>query len=128
MPKILIIYQSKTGNTKAMAEAVEKGVRKEGVEVTIKKIEDTHVDDLLAPDGIIIGSPTYFAADIAYHYNKFIERKFDKVINIWGADHQGHVPRMKAVISALSLSKDDMVVLAKDFDRELKNNQTLFHI
>lgn len=65
MPKILLIYQSKTGNTKAMAEVVERGVRKEGVEVTMKRIEDAHVDDLLAPDGIIIGSPTYFAATTA---------------------------------------------------------------
>jgi NAD(P)H dehydrogenase (quinone) len=65
MPKILIIYQSKTGNTKAMAEAVEKGVRKEGVEVTMKRVEDAHVDDFLEPDGIIIGSPTYFAATTA---------------------------------------------------------------
>jgi len=45
-------------------------------------------------DNVVVrgdGSPTYFASDIAYHYNKFVERKFDKVINIWGADHQGHV-------------------------------------
>ncbi|MBN1693097.1 MAG: arginine--tRNA ligase, partial [Dehalococcoidales bacterium] len=57
-------------------------------------------------DNVVIrgnGSPTYFAADIAYHYNKFIERKFDKVINIWGADHMGHVSRMKAVVSALGI-------------------------
>ncbi len=57
-------------------------------------------------DNVIIrgnGSPTYFAADIAYHYNKFIERKFDRVIDIWGADHMGHVSRMKAVVSALGI-------------------------
>ena len=57
-------------------------------------------------DNVVIrsnGSPTYFAADIAYHYNKFIERKFDKVINIWGADHMGHVSRMKAVVGALGI-------------------------
>jgi arginyl-tRNA synthetase len=57
-------------------------------------------------DNVVIrgsGSPTYFAADIAYHYNKFIERKFDKVINIWGADHMGHVSRMKAVVAALGI-------------------------
>ena len=65
MPKILIIYQSKTGNTAAMAESVEEGVRKAGVEVVKKKIEDTSVDDLLEPEGIIIGSPTYFAATTA---------------------------------------------------------------
>ena len=47
------------------------------------------------------GSPTYFASDIAYHYNKFVERGFDQVIDIWGADHQGHVPRMRIVLEAL---------------------------
>lgn len=65
MPKILIIYQSRTGNTAAMAEAVEEGVRKAGVDVVRQKIEDTSVDDLLEPEGIIIGSPTYFAATTA---------------------------------------------------------------
>lgn len=63
--KILVIYQSKTGNTQAMAEAVERGIRREGVEVVRKKIEDSSPDDLLEPDGIIIGSPTYFAATTA---------------------------------------------------------------
>jgi len=57
------------------------------------------------------GSPTYFAADIAYHYNKFLERKFDKVINIWGADHQGHVSRMKAVIGALGITPERLEVI-----------------
>ena len=49
------------------------------------------------------GTPTYFASDIAYHYDKFIERDFDQVIDIWGADHQGHVSRMKAAVSALGV-------------------------
>ncbi|MBM4444109.1 MAG: arginine--tRNA ligase [Chloroflexi bacterium] len=49
------------------------------------------------------GVPTYFASDVAYHYNKFVARQFDTVINIWGADHQGHVPRMKAVLRALDI-------------------------
>ena len=57
------------------------------------------------------GAPTYFASDIAYHYNKFLERKFDKVINIWGADHQGHVPRMKAVVSALGIDPSRLQVI-----------------
>ena len=65
MAKVLIIYHSKTGNTKATAEAVEEGVKKEDVEVIRKRIEDANVDDLLDPDGIIIGSPTYFAATTA---------------------------------------------------------------
>jgi arginyl-tRNA synthetase len=57
------------------------------------------------------GVPTYFASDIAYHYNKFLERKFDKVINIWGADHQGHVSRMKAVMSALGIDPSRLQVI-----------------
>jgi arginyl-tRNA synthetase len=57
------------------------------------------------------GSPTYFASDIAYHYNKFLERKFDQVIDIWGADHQGHVPRMKAVLKALNCDPEQLKVI-----------------
>ena len=57
------------------------------------------------------GTPTYFASDVAYHYNKFLERKFDRVIDIWGADHQGHVPRMKAVLKALGIAPERLLVL-----------------
>ncbi|MFC1870362.1 arginine--tRNA ligase [Chloroflexota bacterium] len=57
------------------------------------------------------GSPTYFASDIAYHYNKFLERKFDKVINIWGADHQGHVSRLKAAVGALGINPERLEVI-----------------
>ena len=65
-------------------------------------------------DNVVVrsdGSPTYFASDIAYHYNKFLERGFDKVINIWGADHQGHVSRMKAVVKALGISPERLQVI-----------------
>ncbi len=50
------------------------------------------------------GFYTYFAADIAYHRNKFAERGFDRVINIWGADHHGHVARLKCALDALGLN------------------------
>ena len=50
------------------------------------------------------GFYTYFAADIAYHRNKFAVRGFDKVINIWGADHHGHVARLKGALDALELN------------------------
>ena len=65
-------------------------------------------------DNVVVrgdGSPTYFASDIAYHYNKFVERKFDKVINIWGADHQGHVSRMKVVVGALGIPPERLEVI-----------------
>jgi arginyl-tRNA synthetase len=57
------------------------------------------------------GVPTYFASDVAYHYNKFLERGFDRVINIWGADHQGHASRMKAVISALGVAPERLEII-----------------
>ena len=65
-------------------------------------------------DNVIVrgdGTPTYFATDIAYHYNKFVNRQFNKVINIWGADHQGHVSRMKVVCTALGINPDRLTVL-----------------
>jgi arginyl-tRNA synthetase len=65
-------------------------------------------------DNVVIrsnGAPTYFATDIAYHYNKFVERHFDKVIDIWGADHQGHVPRMKAVVAALGIDPEQLQII-----------------
>ncbi len=65
-------------------------------------------------DNVVVrggGSPTYFASDIAYHYNKFVQRKFDKVIDIWGADHQGHVSRVKAVVSALGIDPKRLEVI-----------------
>jgi arginyl-tRNA synthetase len=57
------------------------------------------------------GAPTYFASDIAYHYDKFVTRGFDRVINIWGADHQGHVPRMKAAVTALDVDPDRLEII-----------------
>jgi len=65
-------------------------------------------------DNVVIrsdGSPTYFATDIAYHYDKFLKRQFDTVINIWGADHLGHVSRMKAVVGALGINPEELKVI-----------------
>ncbi|PKB79891.1 MAG: arginine--tRNA ligase [SAR202 cluster bacterium Io17-Chloro-G9] len=65
-------------------------------------------------DNVVVrstGEPTYFASDIAYHHNKFIERSFDSVVDIWGADHQGHVARMKLAVGALGIEPDQLTVL-----------------
>ena len=65
-------------------------------------------------DEVIIRSDCecgYFASDIAYHYNKFVERGFDWVIDVWGADHQGHVPRMKAMMRALGLDPETLTLI-----------------
>jgi arginyl-tRNA synthetase len=56
------------------------------------------------------GAPTYFAADIAYHRNKFL-RGFDTVIDIWGADHHGYIPRMSAAVQALGYPKEALKVI-----------------
>lgn len=56
------------------------------------------------------GEPTYFAADIAYHRNKY-QRGFETVIDIWGADHHGYIPRVMAGIQALGHNKDDLKVV-----------------
>jgi arginyl-tRNA synthetase len=56
------------------------------------------------------GDPTYFAADIAYHRDKF-QRGFETVIDIWGADHHGYIPRMSAAVQALGYEKDALKVI-----------------
>lgn len=56
------------------------------------------------------GEPTYFAADIAYHRNKY-ERGFDTIIDVWGADHHGYIPRMAACIEALGHEKDSLKII-----------------
>ena len=60
MSKVLVVYYSRSGNTEAMAKLVAEGVESEGIEVECKKVADTTVDDLVAVDGIIVGSPTYY--------------------------------------------------------------------
>jgi NAD(P)H dehydrogenase (quinone) len=61
MAKILIVYDSRTGNTKKMAFAVAEGAKQiSGIEVVVKKVDKTSIEDLLDADGIIMGSPTYY--------------------------------------------------------------------
>ncbi|MGE5397555.1 MAG: arginine--tRNA ligase [Chitinophagales bacterium] len=68
------------------------------------------------------GVPTYFAADIAYHKNKF-ERGFDTVINIWGADHHGHVARMKGAIEALDYNSEALEVILMQLVRLYRDGE-----
>jgi NAD(P)H dehydrogenase (quinone) len=61
MGKVLIVYDSRTGNTEKMAHAVAEGVKRvQDIEVFVKKVDQTKLEDLLNADGIIIGSPTYY--------------------------------------------------------------------
>ncbi|WP_434510961.1 arginine--tRNA ligase [Desulfitobacterium sp. AusDCA] len=70
------------------------------------------------------GTPTYFAADIAYHRNKF-ERGFDRVINIWGADHHGHVARMKGAMSALGYNPDNLQIILMQLVRLIQDGEVV---
>ncbi|GJN65214.1 arginine--tRNA ligase [Faecalibacterium gallinarum] len=79
-----------------------------------KKTDDGSEEQ--AKDEVLVranGIPTYFAADIAYHYNKLATRGFDKAIDVWGADHHGHVARMKGAMDAIGLdgSRLDVVLM-----------------
>lgn len=68
------------------------------------------------------GVPTYFAADIAYHQNKF-QRGFNTVIDIWGADHHGHVARMKGAMEAIGYRRDQLEVILMQFVRLYQNGE-----
>jgi arginyl-tRNA synthetase len=68
------------------------------------------------------GSPTYFASDVAYHMEKF-DRGFDRVIDVWGADHHGYVPRMKAVVAGLGHASEDLEVLLIQMVNLLRDGQ-----
>ncbi|MBO5858606.1 MAG: arginine--tRNA ligase, partial [Clostridia bacterium] len=72
------------------------------------------IEKLELKDEVLIrtnGNPTYFAADIAYHRNKLLIRGFDRAINIWGADHHGHVARMKGALDAIGCNGDDLDII-----------------
>lgn len=77
-------------------------------------------------DEVIIrnnGIPTYFASDIAYHRNKFEKRGFDRVINLLGADHHGHVARMKAAVKALGVDPAKLDIVIFQLVRLFKNGE-----
>ena len=79
MAKVLILYYSRSGNTKKMADAIARGIKKEGVEAEVKKAQDSEANDLLKFDGIIVGSPTYYGT-MAYE----IKQIFDQSVKFHG--------------------------------------------
>ena len=69
------------------------------------------------------GVPTYFLADIAYHRNKFLKRNYDRVINLWGADHHGHVFRMKCGVEAFGIDPDKLDIVIFQLVRLYRNGE-----
>jgi len=79
MAKALVIYYSRSGNTKKMAESVVEGLKKEGAEAVLKDVKDVEVDELLKYDAIVIGSPTYYGSMSAE-----IKKLFDDSVKFHG--------------------------------------------
>ena len=71
------------------------------------------------------GIYTYFAADIAYHRNKFAVRGFDRVINIWGADHHGHVARLKGALDALGIDPDRLDIVLMQLVKLMRDGEVV---
>lgn len=95
----------------------------EGGAVWFKSTEfGSDKDDVLIRQN---GIPTYFAVDIAYHRNKFVVRGFDKVINIWGADHHGHIARMKGAMQALGIDPERLQVITIQLVRLMNGNEVV---
>lgn len=89
---------------------------------------DADIEKLELKDDVLIranGNPTYFAADIAYHYNKFAVRGFDTVINVWGADHHGHVARIKGAMDAIGLDGDKLDIVLMQLVRLVRDGEVV---
>ena len=69
------------------------------------------------------GIPTYFTADIAYHYDKLVTRGFNRAIDVWGADHHGHVARMKGALNAIGIEGDRLEVVLMQLVRLVKDGE-----
>ena len=103
------------------ADILRDHFRKQGKkEADIEKL-DLKDDVLRRANGFY----TYFAADIAYHRNKFAVRGFDKVINIWGADHHGHVARLKGALDAVGLDGDKLDIVLMQLVKLLRDGEVV---
>ncbi len=71
------------------------------------------------------GIPTYFTADIAYHYNKLMIRKFDLAVNVWGADHHGHVHRLKMALGAAGIEPERLQVILMQLVHVIRGDETV---
>lgn len=86
------------------------------------------IDKLELKDDVLIranGNPTYFAADIAYHRNKLAVRNFDTAIDVWGADHHGHVARMQGALDAIGVGGDKLDVILMQLVRLTRDGEVV---
>lgn len=135
-------FESELHNSGAVKEVVdiltEKGLTYEddgavwykNKEVLTKKLlaegkTQKYIDNLELKDDVLIrknGNPTYFTADIAYHKNKF-DRGYNTLIDVWGADHHGHVMRMKGAMDAIGYDGDKLDVVLMQLVKLVKGGE-----
>lgn len=106
-------YKNREVQTKLLKE---QGMKEEDIEKLELK------DDVLIRAN---GNPTYFAADIAYHRNKLQKRNFDMAIDIWGADHHGHVARMKAALNSIGIDSRRLHVILMQLVRLTRGGEVV---
>ena len=108
--KILIVYDSRSGNTEKMAYAVAEGVREEDVNVVIRKVDDASVDELPDADGVILGSPVYYGlptgkikefVDVSVKYHGKLDGKVGGAFASSGGIHTGAETTIIALHEAL---------------------------
>ena len=108
MPKVLVVYYSRSGNTEAMAKIIAEAMDTKNVDVECKKVQDTNVDELLDVDGVVVGSPTYYGT-MAAEIKKFLDEsikhhgKLDgKVGAAFSSAHvTGHETTVISILEAL---------------------------
>ena len=89
---------------------------------------EKEIEKLELKDEVLVranGNPTYFAADIAYHYNKFAQRGFNRVINVWGADHHGHVARLCGAMDAVGLDGNKLHIVLMQLVKLMRDGEVV---
>ncbi len=108
--KVLIVYDSKSGNTEAMANAVSEGVEDEGIDVEVKRVDEASIDDLPMVDGVILGSPVYYGLpsakmkqyiDESVKYHGKLDGKVGGAFASAGGSHTGAETTIIALNEAL---------------------------
>jgi len=109
---------------KVIEELTEKGYtyEKDGALWFKMTLFGAEKDDVLVRSN---GIPTYLASDIAYHKNKFVTRGFDWVINVWGADHHGHIAPMKGAMKALGIDPNRLDVVLMQLVKLIEGGQVV---
>ncbi len=125
MAKVLVVYDSETGNTEKMAFAVAEGVKQvSGISVAVKKAEQTKLEDLLDADGIILGSPTYFGQmsaklkaliDKSIEIHEKLEGKVGAAFTSAGGTATGAETTLLSILEAMLIH--GMIVQGRSYDK-----------